>query len=146
MAKAKVVDARSALVIHITKTDVRKGALKDAKTCAAAQSICRQDGIEAAQVYIGRTYVKKAGKWIRYATPPSLRNEIIAFDRGGEFEPGDYTLNPVQPVVQYKNRRERAEYMKEYNKRPKRNRKRGRVHVVSNIRKRAGLGPDLSGE
>lgn len=155
--KPKVVDAKGKLVIHITKSDVARGNVKDAKTCAAAKALCRADDVEAAQVYIGRTYVKRAGKWVRYATPPSLRNEIIAFDRGGTFEPGDYTLTPVQPVVRYSNRAKRAEYlkrMKEYNATPERKRQkaeqekaredrkiRKRGHVVKNIRRRAGYGP-----
>ena len=142
--KGNMVDAKKPMVIHITKSDVRNGSLKDSSSCAAAKAICRQTACEAAKVYIGRTYIKQDGKWVRYATPPSLRNEIIAFDRGGQFEPGDYTLAPVQAVTQFKNRKSRAEYMKEYNARPSRakkedarKRKAGRRHIVKGIREQA---------
>jgi len=139
----KVVDAKKNLPLHITPRDVRAGTLKDAKTCAAAKALCRMPGVEAARVNLSRTYVKENGKWTRYFTPPPLRNEIIAFDRGGEFAPGDYTLYPVQPIVQFKNREVRAEYMREYNKRKPKNKhpqkgNRAKPHVVSGVRAKLG--------
>lgn len=157
--KRVVADATRGMVLHITKTDCARGDLKTPSSCAAAKALCRLDGVEAAQVYIGRTYVKQKGKWTRYATPPSLRNEIIAFDRGGSFEPGDYTLRPIQPSLRHENHAQRVEYLarlKEYNATPKRRREkqeqeklrehrrlRKSGHVVKNIRQRAGWGPDL---
>lgn len=134
--KLKLIDAKKPVVIHITATDVRLGSLKQATACAAAKAICRQLTCDAARVHISRTYIKKEGKWVRYQTPVSLRNEIIAFDRGGVFEPGDYVLSPVQPSCKIGSR-DRKEYMKEYNERPLRNRKSGRKpHVVKGIRSR----------
>lgn len=93
-----VADAKEPLPVKITKNDVRLGAMKSAKACAAAQALCRQNGFTEARVHAARTYVKRPdGKWLRYVTPPSLRAEIVAFDRGGTFEPGEYSLLPVQP-------------------------------------------------
>lgn len=96
---AKVVDAVEKLPIRITAADVRRGATKNASACAAAQAICRSGGFTEARVHAARTYVKDPSgkKWFRFVTPPALRNEIIAFDRGGTFEPGEYELIPIQP-------------------------------------------------
>lgn len=93
----KVEDANKKLRITIGNIDVKAGALKNAKSCAAAVSLVRQGFCDAARVHVFRTYLKKGNKWLRYKTPPALRNEIIAFDRGGKFEPGDYELSPIPP-------------------------------------------------
>ncbi len=84
-----VIDATKKLTIRITEEDVKKGGLKNAKACAAARAIKRIGHFKNARVHISRTYVQnKAGDWVRYTTPAALRREIVAFDRGGSFEPG----------------------------------------------------------
>jgi hypothetical protein len=93
-----VEDAAKPVKLHITKADVNKGNNKDPGGCAAAQACMRELGAEAARVHIGRTYLKLGKKWVRFHTPPALRSEIIAFDRGGTFEPGEYYLAPMQPT------------------------------------------------
>ena len=92
----QVVDALKPIMLHITKADAQSGT-KDPANCAAAKAACRLTGVIEARVYRTRTYIllKDArGKkyWRRYLTPGSVAGEIIAFDRGGTFEPGDYTL------------------------------------------------------
>ena len=93
-----VVDARKHAVIHITDRDTIKGATKDPGACAAALA-ARRDIADciSARVHIGRVYIEQKEKWVRYQTPESLRTEIIAFDKGGSFQPGDYTLRPPAP-------------------------------------------------
>ena len=46
------------------------------------------------KVYLTRTYVKVGKVWARFITPESISREITAFDRGAQFEPGEYKLNP----------------------------------------------------
>lgn len=98
----KVADATSRLKITITPNDVRKGDNKNPSSCAAAVALLRQCGASQARVHIGRTYLKIDNKWVRYQTPKSLRSEIIAFDRGGKFEPGDHELMPLPPSERLK--------------------------------------------
>lgn len=94
----EVLDAADTLPVKITKDDVRRGATKKAESCAAARAICREGGFTEARVHVARTYVRRNdGTWLRFATPPNLGKEIVAFDRGGSFEPGEYTLTPIQP-------------------------------------------------
>jgi hypothetical protein len=136
----EVEDANDRLQVVITKSDVRLGSAKNAKACAAAVALCRQTGCEAARVHLSRVYIKKDGKWTRFATPPGLRNEIIAFDRGGKFEPGEYTLTPVQNIVRFGSP-ERKEWLKKYRKRQAKSKQpqkgvRSKPHVVSGIRER----------
>ena len=99
IAGTDVKDADGKLIVTITKADVRSGAKKNAQSCAAANALCRQHQAEEARVHFSRAYIKKGGKWLRFGVPVALRNEIMAFDRGGEFAPGEYVLAPVQPCV-----------------------------------------------
>lgn len=94
----KVVDAKRKAVIHITQTDTVKGATKDPGACAAARA-AKRDIVDclSARVHIGCVYIEHEKKWERYTTPPALRSEIIAFDRGGSFQPGEYMLNAPSP-------------------------------------------------
>lgn len=89
----KVVDATKPIAIHITKRDTTDGDNKNPASCAAARAV-KRDVPECvnARVHIGRVYVETPSKWIRYNTPDALRTEIVAFDRGGSFAPGEYKL------------------------------------------------------
>lgn len=96
IAGKRVVDATKPVTITITTRDVANGDNKNPSSCAAARaakhSIAECIG---ARVHIGRVYIEQDKKWVRYNTPDSLKQEIIAFDRGGTFAPGEYTLRPL---------------------------------------------------
>jgi hypothetical protein len=90
-----VVDADKSVVVEITQSDCERGSKKDPTKCAAALALRRITGCDEARVHIGCTYLRFGSKWLRYATPPSLKSEIISFDRGGGFYPGDFRLHPM---------------------------------------------------
>jgi hypothetical protein len=132
-----VKDANKPIVLTITTQDVKSGAKKNANSCAAANALCRQEGCEAAKVHMSRAYIKKGKTWYRFAVPLALKNEVLAFDRGGVFEPGEYVLAPVQPSVRIGAPRKTPKpaetrvgghYSKNKRKRP--------YHVVSGVRAR----------
>lgn len=133
----KVADAKKAIRITITKSDVAKGKGKDPDHCAAALACIREGHASEARVHVSRVYLKRGSKWTRYKTPLAIRSEIISFDRGGGFAPGEYTLRPIQPSERYgaprKKRYERT------GKHPKRGR-RVKPHVVAGIRSNANAG------
>ena len=93
----EVRDGTGEIIIHITKRDAVTGRGKP-DDCAAAKACCRLDGVIEARVYRTRTFLlRKSGNkkfWERYRTPDAIRNELIAFDRGGRFEPDDYRMTP----------------------------------------------------
>lgn len=135
IAGVEVKDASHKIVLNITKEDVKAGSLKKANSCAAAKALCRQEGCEAAKVHMSRAYIKKGGKWLRFGVTPALRSEVLAFDRGGKFEPGEYTLVPLQPTVR----------LGAHRKKPRVEKRKGRhdlgkprkaYHVVSGVRAR----------
>lgn len=88
-----VIDAKRSLVLHITANDIAKADRKEPADCAVARA-CRRDlHAKEVRVHLGRVYIRfNEGNWQRYRTPKSLRSEIIAFDRGGTFSPGEHVL------------------------------------------------------
>jgi hypothetical protein len=97
-----VSDAEDSVVIHITQADCERGSKKDPTKCAAAVALKRTTGCDECQVHMAFTYLLFGKKWVRYATPVSLRAEIISFDRGGGFYPGDFRLHPPAPSLRLK--------------------------------------------
>jgi hypothetical protein len=99
-----VRDAHHVIMLHISEQDAR-GRSKDPRNCAAARAACRLRGVKEARVYRSRTFllIERANGihyWVRLHTPERLQKEIVAFDRGGTFEPGDYVLRPMPPAGQ----------------------------------------------
>lgn len=127
----QVIDSTKPLKINITPKDVAKGQTKDSGACAAARAIMRECGADQARVHIGRTYVKTGDKWLRFETPPSLRAEIIAFDRGGQFEPGEHVLKKLRPSHFTGKRQGGASRNQRPRPKPTKSR---RKHVVTGIR------------
>jgi hypothetical protein len=95
-----VVNAKSKLPIKVTDRNIKLGAAKDSGGCAIVKACQDLPGVMRARVHLKRTYLEYKKEWIRYDTPIALRSELIAFDRGGSFEPGDYELRPLTPAEQ----------------------------------------------
>jgi hypothetical protein len=135
----QVKDATKPIILTITKDDVRSGAKKNSNSCAAANALCRQEGCEAAKVHMARAYIKKGKTWYRFAVPAPLRNEVLAFDRGGTFEPGEYILTPVQPSIRLGKPHSSTPDLRTYAERkgkPSKNKRKRAYHVVSGVRAR----------
>jgi hypothetical protein len=88
-----IVDAKHGLVLNIKKCDITGSKKADASSCAAARALKREVGSNA-RVYLTRTYIQTGKVWQRFITPQSISREIVAFDRGAAFEPGEYILKP----------------------------------------------------
>lgn len=94
-----VIDATTPLLLEIKKPDITGSTKASPGNCAAARALKRTMGTEA-RVFLTRTYVKIGKKWQRFITPHSISREIVAFDRGAHFEPGEYTLRAPGPGQQ----------------------------------------------
>lgn len=97
-----VIDADEPVTIHITQDDCARGSKKDPEKCAVALALKRVTECDESRVHLGCTYLRFGKKWLRYATPPSLKAEIISFDRGGGFYPGDFRLHPMPAALRLK--------------------------------------------
>ena len=90
----KVEEAKHPLVVEVTRGDVKSSKRKDMSHCAMAQACKRvfhADGVIMARSI---AYLVKGDLAIRYGVPNTVTREITAFDRGGDFEPGIYSLVP----------------------------------------------------
>lgn len=97
----RVIDAKKPLKITVSPQDANAGRTKDPAKCAAARAIIRTiSDAKSARVHLGRTYIEYPDHWVRYKTPPSLKIEIVSFDRGAkpQHTVGDYTLQAPAPA------------------------------------------------
>ncbi len=82
-----------------------------------------------ARVHLSRIYIRtNKGNWQRYITPSSLKSEIVAFDRGGQFEPGTYLMRAPSPA----NRLGAARTIGP--KKARGGKKRNKPHITRNVR------------
>lgn len=135
----RVVDATRKLSIKILKADTVKGANKDPGACAAARAAKRSPNCLSARVHLGRVYIEQKDKWLRFKTGDALRSEIIAFDRGGSFQPGTYEIRPPAPSDTEKGRNElrrRKDREAIDPNRPNKVKRHRKLHVVHGVRQR----------
>jgi hypothetical protein len=90
----KIVDARYAMAVRVDLDDIKKGDPHKHNACAVARACVRSLDAVSAHVSLSRTYVEFPKRVLRFTTPPSLRQEIVAFDQGGKFTPDTYHLMP----------------------------------------------------
>lgn len=129
----KVEDAKRPIELTITARDVQLGNTKDPGSCAAARACVRQLHAQKARVQLARTYVLIDGKYLRFATPPSMRTEIVAFDRGGRFAPGVHMLMPPNTTATTQARKARK-------KQPAKASWKRKRYITAGIRARGILG------
>jgi len=92
-----VVDAAEAVDVSVCKADIVSSKSLDPTNCAMARAIKREHRADAAIIGLSSSYIINGDKAIRFATPQSVQREIVSFDRGHDFEPGDYYLTPKSP-------------------------------------------------
>ena len=92
-----VIDAKKPLKLEITRADCNLATRKNPGCCAVAKACGRELKIRGVRVHLSRLYLLSGKAWTRYLVHSSLRSEIIAFDRGGKFQPGVYTFQAPNP-------------------------------------------------
>lgn len=92
------IDATEPLTFIVTKNDVALASRKDHANCAIARSLMKQTGSDVL-ICRSRVYVKQTHQdvWVRYISKSSMREQLIAFDQGGTFEEGEYSLGAPEP-------------------------------------------------
>jgi hypothetical protein len=89
-----IVDAKRPIRVLVRPIDVKRGAKLEPQSCAFALALKRQTHCVEARVFRSVTYVTHKTRIVRYKTPEAAARELIAFDRGGSFEPAEYTFSP----------------------------------------------------
>jgi hypothetical protein len=88
-----VKDAKKSIRLEIMREDIANARKKNPNCCAVAKACTRGLNVKAVKVHLTRLYLNTDGKcFTRYIVGGAMRSEIIAFDRGGKFQPGMYNL------------------------------------------------------
>lgn len=90
-----VVDAERNARIEVTSKDEATSRKKSHKGCAMAVACKRKFHLDGVIISVNRAYLVKGDRARRFQLPPSVSREVVSFDRGGGFEPGDYELSKV---------------------------------------------------
>lgn len=127
-----VIDAKRPIKLTVNKNDVDRADVKEPADCAVARACRRELHAKEVRVHLSRVYIRSnEGNWVRYMTPKAMRSEIIAFDRGGTFSPGEFQLAAPPPNKTLGKRRGSA---KPQSKKGVSGKKRRKPHVVTDVR------------
>lgn len=133
-----IIDAKHPVVLKITEGDCARADRKEANDCVVARAIRRTLHAREVRVHLSRVYIRtNAGNWQRFSTPRNLRQEIVAFDRGGSFSPGEFKLTPVQPSARLTGKRTGGKNSGPYGGRKKTNpnyKPRDKMHILKDVR------------
>lgn len=136
-----VVNGSRRVTLHVSEREAKFGSSKNPADCAAARAAIREvPNCTKARIHLGRAYLYDERKkhWKRYKTTDGLRSEIIAFDKGGSFEPGEYDLRPLSPSDMKPKKRNFVSSSVNRSKNAKSKTKTHRkLHVVKGVRGRA---------
>ncbi len=131
-----IINATKPVTLEVNGKDIAKADRKEPLDCVVARA-CRRDlGAKEVRVHLTRIYIRFGdGGWQRFATPPSMRADIIAFDRGGTFPPGTFVLNPPPPSQRATGKRKGSEpQFSHASKNPNRKKRTRHYHVTEDVR------------
>lgn len=96
----KIVDAKTNAHIEVTEKDANPKGIKKHNECAMAVACKRKFKLDGVIIARSVAYLIKGNKARRFILPPSVSREIVSFDRGAGFAPGNYELSKVNPSAQ----------------------------------------------
>jgi hypothetical protein len=90
-----VTDADDDLLVNVTEKDYKTSVKKNHGECAMATAVKRQESAASVIISASIAYVIKGTHATRYKVPEAVSKEVVSFDRGASFEPGDYKLKAM---------------------------------------------------
>lgn len=94
---ATVEDAKRGIWVEVTEQDSTSSDAKSHKSCVMAVACKRKQRADGVIISLATAYVVKGSVATRYKIPDSVSREIISFDRGASFSPGEYMLTAPTP-------------------------------------------------
>jgi len=104
-----VTDADDDLMVEVNEKDGKVSRRKDHNECAMAVAVRRQEKASSVIISSRTAYVIKGTEAVRYKVPEAVGKEVVSFDRGSSFEPGDYKLKAMPKSGRLGARQERAD-------------------------------------
>lgn len=91
----QVVDSTRNVRIEVQPRDCNNAKVQNHEECAMARACKRKLKVSGVIISRNMAYMVKGNKAIKFQLPPSVQKEVVAFDRGAEFEAGEYQLSKV---------------------------------------------------
>lgn len=88
-----IKEAKTPVVLHVKLNDVKK-AVRGSPTCCAFARAIRREYQVTNVFYKSTAYLQFGDMLERYIMPPSMRIEVVSFDRSGRMGTGEYRLAP----------------------------------------------------
>jgi hypothetical protein len=95
-----VEDADSSIKVEVTPRDVATSKRKAHSECAMAVACKRSKHVDGVIIATSTAYLVKGDTAKRFYVPTSVAREVVSFDRGSEFMPGEYELRAPGPTEQ----------------------------------------------
>lgn len=92
-----VDDGRDDVVVEVTKRDCSKAARKNHNACALARACEHMVGVDGAIISRSTAFLVAGRTALRYLLSSAAAREIVSFDRGAGFTPGEYILKAPTP-------------------------------------------------
>jgi len=124
----KVIDADTPVSVQVTSADDKAGKRYEQDVCAMAVACKRTFKVDGVIVSRKVGYLVRGDVATRYNLPESVSREVVSFDRGAGFAPGQYQMTPPEPSRRL-GRMTGGNKQSNGNGRPKRV-----VHQTSNVR------------
>jgi hypothetical protein len=98
MHRNDIVNAEVPLLITVPAQLTKSKRRKNSYHCVFAEACQRLPQVEEAVVHLSTAYLRFKGEdtFRRYRVQTKLRDQIVAFDKYGDFEPGEYRLGVIQ--------------------------------------------------
>lgn len=108
MQRTDIINAKEKLTIDVPPKLARSKRRRNAYHCVFAEACNRLPEVAEAIIHLSTAYIRFRGEehWTRYRVHTRLRDQIVIFDRYGDFEPGEYSLGCIQPSHQASGRRQ----------------------------------------
>jgi hypothetical protein len=82
--------------VEVTKADASSKAVRDHAGCAMAVACKRKFHLDSVIISRSVAYLVKGSQARRFKLPVSVSREVVSFDRGAGFSPGEYELSKVE--------------------------------------------------
>jgi hypothetical protein len=108
MKRNEIDNATKAMIIDVPEQLTHSSRQRNPNNCVFAKACRNIPDVEEAIVHISTAYLKFKGEetFRRYRVNTRLRDQIVAFDRFGVFDPGEYTISVIQPSHRADGRRQ----------------------------------------
>lgn len=94
-------DATKPVYVSVNKKDCDDAQALNPMDCALARATKREKNADGVIIGMSSSYIIRGKEAVRYATPESVRREIVSFDRHHDFATGDYHLRPKSLTAKF---------------------------------------------